>query len=283
MATKAELEKQLEEKQKIIDEHKARIKAQNESAKERWETVSCRLPKGTKARINALGLTINGIINDSVLAYLDCMEELEDEETSQSDDISPKLGETVKYTPTHKNTVKEPQNAPESPYDCFSGFSHMPPDEREKWENVQSAEELQAMLEAKREEENRKQAEQEQAKADELEQERQENLSIMMGAIDRAMNAQKQREKSDAAELESMEDDSADFPKYSEENIKYVLRVNRSFREHVSSHVYKDAMIEKYGASNYTLFQKCLQEVEKEEKEAKRQESIAIANTEINQ
>ena len=35
-------------KQEIMDEHKAKVKAQNESAKERWETVSCRLPKGTK-------------------------------------------------------------------------------------------------------------------------------------------------------------------------------------------------------------------------------------------
>ena len=38
-------------KQEIMDEHKAKVKAQNESAKERWETVSCRLPKGTKERI----------------------------------------------------------------------------------------------------------------------------------------------------------------------------------------------------------------------------------------
>lgn len=272
---------------KMLENYKARIKKQNEKIKESYDRVSATLPKGTVDRIKVLGLTINGVINESVLAYLDCMEEVEADEDAQRDDISPKTGETVKYTPTHKNTVTEPQNASESPYDLiperFSGFYHMPPEDREKWENVQSVEELQAMLEAKREDMKRQQEERDQAKADALEQERKENLSIMMSAIDNAMNAQKQREKSDEEELERMEENGDDFQKYSEENIKEVLRVNGSFREHVSSHVYKDAMIEKYGASNYALFQKCLQDVESEEKEAKRQETIVRAKTEINQ
>lgn len=72
--TKAELEKQLEEQQKIIDKQRKRVKTQNEKAKENWDTVSCRLPKGTKERIKALGLTVNGIINDSVLKELDRLE-----------------------------------------------------------------------------------------------------------------------------------------------------------------------------------------------------------------
>ena len=72
--TKKELEKQLADQQKIIEAQKARIKAQNESAKERWETVSCRLPVGTKERIKAQGLTLNGIINATVLAELDRLE-----------------------------------------------------------------------------------------------------------------------------------------------------------------------------------------------------------------
>ena len=57
-------------KQEIMDEHKAKVKAQNESAKERWETVSCRLPKGTKERIAKKGLTVNGLINSLVLEKL---------------------------------------------------------------------------------------------------------------------------------------------------------------------------------------------------------------------
>lgn len=72
--TKAEMEKQLKEQQEIIDKQKKRIKDQNEKAKENWDTVSCRLPKGTKDRIKALGLTVNGLINDVVLRELDIME-----------------------------------------------------------------------------------------------------------------------------------------------------------------------------------------------------------------
>lgn len=72
--TKAEMEKQLQEQQKIIDAHKARIKSQNEKAKENWETVSCRLPNGTKDRVKALGLTMNGLINSSLLSELDRLE-----------------------------------------------------------------------------------------------------------------------------------------------------------------------------------------------------------------
>lgn len=72
--TKAEMEKQLKEQQEIIDKQKERVKTQNEKAKENWDTVSCRLPKGTKDRIKALGLTVNGLINDVVLRELDTME-----------------------------------------------------------------------------------------------------------------------------------------------------------------------------------------------------------------
>lgn len=72
--TKAEMEKQLKEQQEIIDKQKERVKTQNEKAKENWDTVSCRLPKGTKDRIKALGLTVNGLINDVVLRELEMME-----------------------------------------------------------------------------------------------------------------------------------------------------------------------------------------------------------------
>ncbi len=72
--TKAEMEKQLKEQQEIIDKHKKRIKEQNEKAKEKWDTVSCRLPSGTKDRIKALGLTVNGLINSAVLKELERIE-----------------------------------------------------------------------------------------------------------------------------------------------------------------------------------------------------------------
>ena len=72
--TKAEMEKRLEKQQKIIDKQKKRVKTQNEKAKENWDTVSCRLPKGTRKRITDKGLTVNGFINSLVLDELSRLE-----------------------------------------------------------------------------------------------------------------------------------------------------------------------------------------------------------------
>lgn len=58
----------------MLEKYKKRVKAQNEAAKENWDTVSCRLPKGTKDRIKALGLTVNGLINDLILSELKRLE-----------------------------------------------------------------------------------------------------------------------------------------------------------------------------------------------------------------
>lgn len=71
---KAELEEKLREQQEIIDKQKARIKTQNEKAKENWDTVSCRLPKGTRKRITDKGMTVNGFINTVVLEKLEELE-----------------------------------------------------------------------------------------------------------------------------------------------------------------------------------------------------------------
>ena len=64
----------------MLEKYKKRVKAQNEAAKENWDTVSCRLPKGTKDRIKALGLTVNGLINDLVLAELERLENVKSPE-----------------------------------------------------------------------------------------------------------------------------------------------------------------------------------------------------------
>lgn len=61
--------------QEMLDKYKERIKKQNNAIKENYDRVSATLPLGTVDRIRALGLTINGVINDSVLTFLDCAEE----------------------------------------------------------------------------------------------------------------------------------------------------------------------------------------------------------------
>ena len=67
------------EKQKLENLNK-RYKKQNEAIANKYDRVSATLPKGTKKRIDALGLTVNGLINDSVLAEL---ERLENNKTSE--------------------------------------------------------------------------------------------------------------------------------------------------------------------------------------------------------
>ena len=67
------------EKQKLENLNK-RYKKQNESIAEKYDRVSATLPKGTKKRIDALGLSVNGLINSSVLAEL---ERLENNKTSE--------------------------------------------------------------------------------------------------------------------------------------------------------------------------------------------------------
>ena len=75
--TKTEMEYRIAEQQKIIDAQRDRVKRQNERAKTAWDTVSCRLPKGTKDRIVSKGLTVNGFINELVLEELERLENMQ--------------------------------------------------------------------------------------------------------------------------------------------------------------------------------------------------------------
>lgn len=62
------------DEKKIIENYKSRVKRQNEKAKENYDRISVMLPKGTKDRIQAQGLTINGFVNQLVLDKLDELE-----------------------------------------------------------------------------------------------------------------------------------------------------------------------------------------------------------------
>ena len=55
----------------IAEKARERARKQNEAAKNNWDCITCRLPKGTKERIQAQGLTINGFVNELVLAELE--------------------------------------------------------------------------------------------------------------------------------------------------------------------------------------------------------------------
>lgn len=62
------------DEEKVIENYKNRIKRQNEKAKANYDRISVMLPKGTKDRIQAQGLTINGFVNQLVLDKLDELE-----------------------------------------------------------------------------------------------------------------------------------------------------------------------------------------------------------------
>lgn len=62
------------DEKKMIENYKSRVKRQNEKAKENYDRISVMLPKGTKDRIQAQGLTINGFVNQLVLQKLDELE-----------------------------------------------------------------------------------------------------------------------------------------------------------------------------------------------------------------
>ena len=49
-------------------------KRQNEYIKGNYDRISATLPKGTTERIKALGLTVNGLINDLILSELERLE-----------------------------------------------------------------------------------------------------------------------------------------------------------------------------------------------------------------
>lgn len=58
-------------KKELQDHLKKRYKDQNNKIKENYDRVSVTLPKDTKKRIQALGLSINGYINELVLKDLE--------------------------------------------------------------------------------------------------------------------------------------------------------------------------------------------------------------------
>lgn len=77
-----------EKEKKKLERLNARYKRQNEAIGEKYDRASVIFPKGTKRRIEKLGLSINGLINRLVLAELDRLE-AEQEERTKADSEPP--------------------------------------------------------------------------------------------------------------------------------------------------------------------------------------------------
>lgn len=63
-----------EEQKKLLDQaerQRERVKRQNEAARNNWDCVSLKLPKGTKEAIKERGETVNGLINKLVANWLE--------------------------------------------------------------------------------------------------------------------------------------------------------------------------------------------------------------------
>ena len=63
-----------EKEKKKLDNLNKRYKKQNEEIAKKYDRVSATLPKGTKKRIDALDLSVNGLINRLVIAELERLE-----------------------------------------------------------------------------------------------------------------------------------------------------------------------------------------------------------------
>lgn len=93
----------------IAQKARERAKRQNEAAKARWTSVSCRLPLGTKDRIQALGYTVNGFLNSAVLAELERLE-AEAPQTAQPEAAKEEQPEQVQTKTVTPEDVAELNN-----------------------------------------------------------------------------------------------------------------------------------------------------------------------------
>ena len=150
----------------MLEKYKKRVKAQNEAAKKNWDTVSCRLPKGTKARIKALGLSVNGVINNGVLMYLDRYEKehLSAEEPEQ---------------PTEPDQIETEAE---------------PPAETLSEDNADYLLELQAAIEAKKAAQDKAAEDAQRAEEERIEREKSENVAEIMAIAERLRNGDEPKE-----------------------------------------------------------------------------------------
>ena len=147
--------------EEMLEKYKARVKAQNEAAKKNWDTVSCRLPKGTKDRIKALGLTVNGVINNGVLMYLDRYEK---EHLSAEEPEQP--------------TEPEAETSSETLFE----------------DNADHLLELQAAIEAKKAAQDKAAEDAQRAEEERIEREKAENVAEIMAIAERLRNGEEPKE-----------------------------------------------------------------------------------------
>lgn len=84
--TKEELKSMLKEiqKEESKDKYRERVKRQNESSKERFDTLVCRVPKGGRDEITSRGYTINGLMRELFEAWIEEQRKKEEKEVEEN-------------------------------------------------------------------------------------------------------------------------------------------------------------------------------------------------------
>lgn len=232
--------------QEMIERYKARIKRQNDAIKENYDRISATLPKGTIDRIKALGLTINGVANDAILSFLECAEDAEQAATEEPQNVR----EATVQESADKLPARHSERTETTKTDTRT--------EAEQWA------ELQAIIDAKKadQEEQKRRKEEEKAREKETQAEELKNYVRKM--------------KTDADQRRQERIDR--FSQHTDEEIKtFFTGDDRAFRDAIADPANKEDYIAEIGEANYNRCLKLLKEVEKEEKEQKRAETIAAA------
>lgn len=127
--------------------------------------------------------------------------------------------------------------------------------------------ELQAMIDEKRAKEEKRKAKKEAEK----ERQRQKEAEELADGIRKLQREQEERKEKELSE------DREKFEQFDEDKLKAMLS-DKEFRNCAANPIYKADFIKNFGICNYERVQKGLKEIEGEEKEVKRQETIANTN-----
>lgn len=171
-----------EREMKKLKKLNERYNKQNKAIREKYDRVSATLPKGTIDRIRNLGLSVNGVINKSVLSFLEYIEEerkeelerleapTEHEETHQIDSLEEQTDETTQGEQNHEEVANND-----------SKTNHM------------TLAEAQALLDRKRAEQKEREEMLEKARQERKEQEKAEMKKVINEAIESIRNQEEEQ------------------------------------------------------------------------------------------
>lgn len=166
-----------EREMKKLKKLNERYNKQNKAIREKYDRVSATLPKGTIDRIRNLGLSVNGVINKSVLSFLECMEEEHKEELERLE-APTEHDETHQIEPLEEQSEETTQKEP-NPEDVANNDSKA---------NPMTLAEAQALLDRKRAEQKEREEMLEKARQERKEQEKAEMKKVINEAIDSIRN-----------------------------------------------------------------------------------------------